>query len=349
MPRWMPFSGAAPSTLDADEVPGAISKAEAALAADDSLTALEWMRAASAARELPTQERDRVQVLLERAANRRIEVLATEPGGAEELADLVDLDLPRQIAVQAGMRSAELMVADGESLDAYAVLKRLDTKFPLHYERQRAGDMMCDIGLVAIQDGPGFMGWFSTQDEGQEILEYVILNAPWARRCDEAYRALSDVYEKDREWDLAIDRAQKLVLNHPASPLRVEAQARVPHMRLASIKSPEYDRSQILIARDELQVWLLAYANRSELESAVRVDLGDALRRLSDNDLIVSRFYHRVDNVFGARSHAERAVAEAREAGDDERVAKAERWLAELPLAPPAESAAPALAPGAKP
>lgn len=350
LPGWVPLSpNHIPTELAPEDVPEAVQKAEGALAKGDTATAIDWMRAASRSRGLAPEDRDRVQILLEKACAQRIEDLSNDPDGADELAELVDIDLPRQLAVEAGLRAAARMRKEGNGLDAYEVLKRLDTKFPLHHERQRAGDMMCEIGLEAITDSPGFLGFWSDRDEGQGILEYVILNAPWARRCDEAYRALSDVYEKDREWDLAIDRAQKLVLNHPASPLRVEAQARVPHMRLASIKSPEYDRSQILIARDELQVWLLAYANRSELESAVRVDLGDALRRLSDNDLIVSRFYHRVDNVFGARSHAERAVAEAREAGDDERVAKAEHWLAELPPAPPAESAAPALAPGAKP
>lgn len=244
------------------------------------------------------------------------------------------------------MRAAELYVAQDEGLDAWKVLKKLDTKFPLHFARQRAADLMCDIGLVAIQDGPGFLGFFTTRDEGQEILEYVILNAPWAKRCDEAYRALSELYEKERNWDLAIDRTQKLVLNQPGSPLRVYAQAQVPHLRLVSIKSPEYDRTAITTARQELEQWLSMYPGH-EIEGAVRVDLGDCLRRLSDNDMIVSRFYHRVDSPFGARRHAERAVAEAKDAGDAERVKEAEAWIAELPPAP--EPAAPPVPTGSQP
>lgn len=334
LPKWVPLSpNHIPNTIDAERVPEAIQKAEAALAAHDTSAAIDWMRAATQAQGLSPEERDRVQVLLERSALARIDELANSPEGADALADMVELDLPRQIAITAGMRSAELRVAADEGVKAFEVLRRLDTKFPMHYERQRAGDLMCQVGLVAIQDGPGFLGFFTTRDEGQQILEYVILNAPWATRCDEAYQALSEIYERDREWELAIDRAEKLVLNQPASPLREAAQAHVPHMRLRQIKSTEYDRTTVLVARREIQEWLLTYSQKSPLEESVRVDLGDALRRLSDNDLIVSRFYDRVHNAYGARLHATRAIEEAREAGDEERVHAGEEWLAALPPA----------------
>lgn len=342
LPKWVPLSpNHIPSSIDADRVPEAIEKAEAALARDDTETAVDWMRAAAQATGLVPEQRDRVQVLLEKSADRRIEELGRSESGADALADMVDLDLPRQLSVQAGLRAAELMVAEDRGIRAFEVLRKLDTKFPMHYERQRAGDLMCGVGLVAIQDGPGFLGFFSTRDEGQEILEYVILNAPWAKRSDEAYLALSELYERDRDWDLAVDRLGKLVLNQPASPLRVRAQAHIPHMRLASIKSPEYDRTEVLTARREIEEWLLAYSGRSDLEASVRIDLGDALRRLSENDMIVSRFYHRVDNAFGARQHATRALAEAREANDEERVRAAQEWLDGLPPAEqPANAAA---------
>ncbi len=41
----------------------------------------------------------------------------------------------------------------------------------------------------------------------------------------------------------------------------------------------------------------------------------------------------RVDSAYGARYHAERAVEEAREAADEERVAAAQAWLERLPPA----------------
>jgi hypothetical protein len=364
IPGWVPLSpNHIPSTLDADKVPGAITKANDALARGDTATAIDWMRSASKATGLPVETRQEVQTLLEKASQQRIDQLSHDEDGADALADMVELDLPREIAVEAGLASAELYLKQDEGIDAYRVLKQLDTKFPLHYERQRAADIMCDVGLVAILDGPGFLGFFTHRDEGIAILEYVILNTPWAKRGDEAYKALSIRYEYDGEWDLSIQRAQQLVLNHPGSPLRIQAQAQVPHLRLLSIKSPEYDRDAISQAKGELEEWLTMYMG-TDLEPKVRIDLGDALRRLSDNDMIVSRFYERVDNPFGAHRHADRALQEAKDAGDEERMKDIQAWIDGLPPAPPPAipaaavpaavpavpaSAPPAAAPGAKP
>jgi hypothetical protein len=335
IPGWVPLSpNHIPSSVDADKVPEAIAKAEEALSKNDTAAAIDWMRSASKATGLTVETRQRVQMLLEQACERRIEELSHDPDRADALADMVDLDLPRGIAVEAGIHAAQLYVQSGEDMDAWKVLKKLDVKFPLHYERQRAADILCDIGLVAIQDGPGFLGFFTHRDEGIAILEYVILNMPWAKRGDEAYRALSQRYASDGDWDLAIQRAQQLVLNHPASELRVRAQAQVPHLRLLSIKTPEYDRDAIAKARTEFEEWLTMF-NGTELEPKVRIDLGDCLRRLSDNDMIVSRFYVRVDNAFGAQRHAHRALEEAKDAGDFERITDIQEWIDGLPPAPP--------------
>jgi hypothetical protein len=319
-----------PTALPREKVPEAITHAEEALQRGDAGAALEWMRAAAVTKDLPTEQRDHIQILLERSADLRIQQLSQPGSDPSDLEELVDLGLPRQLAVSAGMRAARQWIAQDEPMKAFRLLKKLDTRFPLHHERQQAGDLLCDLGLTLIQDAPGFLGLFSNHDEGEEILEYVILNAPWAKRSDEAFDALSKSYEKEREWALAIERSERLVLSHPASTLRVSAQARIPHLRLLSLKSPEYDRVALQKARAELEEWLIAYAGH-ELEPAVRIDLGDCLRRLSDNDMIVSHFYDRVDNAYGARRHARRAIDEAHDAGDEERVAAAREWLAGLP------------------
>jgi hypothetical protein len=342
LPSWMPGSPShIPSSMSPGDVPGAIQHAEAALAKNDNAAALEWMRVASETQGLPTEQREHVQVLLEQAAGKRIDELSAPDANPADLADLVELGLPRQLAVSAGVRAARRLIDTGELFEAYKLLKRLDTKFPLHHERQQAGDMMCEAGLKMIQDGPGFLGFFTTRDEGQEALEYVILNAPWAVRCDDAYVALADRYEGDHEWELAIDRCQKLVLNHPASKHRVEIQARVPRLRLRSIKSPEYDRTAVIQAEIELKEWLQMFAGQ-ELEPEVRLELADCQRRLSDNDMIVSHFYDKVGNAFGARLHATRAIEEARVSGDEERTAAAQKWLDGLPAAEDPEAQAPA-------
>lgn len=327
-PRWWPGSrGHIPSELDAERVPAAIEAAEEELAAGDSERALGWMRAAAAAEGLEPEARDRVQRLLERAADRRVEELSAPGSDPDELAELLDLDLPRQIAVTAGLRAARMEFEAGRATEAYDLVKKVDAKFPLHHERVAAGELLADIGFWLLDARIGWFGWFSGRDDAQEVLEYLILNAPWSSRCDQAYLALADLYEDERRWEYAIERLEQLVVSHPASPLRPAAQARIPRLRIASIESPEYDRAALLRARGEIETWLRAFEGH-ELETSVRLSLSECLARLSENDLVVAGFYARVGNGAGVRHHAARAAAEAASAGDAERVRRAEELLA---------------------
>ena len=326
-----------PSKLDAARVPAAIETARADLAAGRTETALDWMRAAAGASGLSTELRDEVQRLLEEAAARRIDELSQPGRDPEELAEMLDLGLPRQLAVTAGIRAARRMYEQGDRMDAFGVIKKIDARFPLHHERVAAGDLLADIGFDLAADRSSFLGLFHKTDDAQEVLEYLVLEAPWCSRCDEAFVALADLYEKEREIPLAIERLEQLVLDHPTSPLRVASEARIPRLRLDALKSPEYDRAELRRARGELERWLRTHAGH-ELETGVRLELADCLVRLAENDLVIARFYRRVDNAAGARHHAARAVDEARSAGDEERARAAEAFLASLP---PSDSAKP--------
>jgi outer membrane protein assembly factor BamD (BamD/ComL family) len=319
-----------PSKLEKRQVPHAIELAEANLAAGDSQRALQWMTSAAAVPDLPTETRNHVQDLEEKAADARIRQLSVPGTDPKDLEDMLDLELPRQLAVTAGIRAAQLQFAAGNAKDAYYLIKRVDTKFPLHHERVAAGDLLVDIGLYLSEHPSHFLWVFTSHDDAEEVLEYAILNDPWSSRCDEANATLARLYEDDREWRQAIDRNEKLVLNFPQSRFRSYAQARVPHLRLRALKTPEYDRNELLLARKELEDWLNRYAG-NELEPAVRADLADGLRRLAESDLLIARFYRKVDSQAGVRLHAERAVEEAKLAGDEARVLAARELLSKLP------------------
>lgn len=334
-----------PSTLSADKVPHALERAEYELGAGDSERALDWMRAASQATGLSSEMREQVRLMLDRAAEQRVRDLSVPGSDPEDLGDLVGMDLPRQIAVSAGLEAARRMWAEGEPIDAYHLVKKIDTKYPLHHERQATGIFLGDLGLELSKDHTKFLFFYDRQEDAAEVLEYLILNYPRAPRCDEAYATLARIYEDDREWSYAIDRLEKLVLNHPDSPLRAQSEANIPRLRLASIESPEYDRGALERARTELEAWLRNWPGRNgvapELEGRVRLDLADSLRRLADSDRGIANFYIRVGNEYGARRHADRALAEARQAEDPGRVQQAEEVLRELgaeqvgPVAPP--------------
>jgi hypothetical protein len=338
VPSWA-GGGNIPKALEPAKVPEAIKTAEHDLEKGRTEQALERMRAASLAKDLEPELRDQVQRVLEKAAEKRIAELSAPGSDPDALADLLDLDLPRQIAVTAGLRAARMELEAGHGTDAFELVKKIDKKFPLHHERIASGDLLADIGFSLLTARTGWFGWFSGRDDAQEVLEYLILNAPWCSRCDQAYWKLADLYEEDRRWSLGIERLEQLVLNHPTSPLRPAAQARIPRLRIASIESPEYDRAALIRARGELETWLRGYAGH-ELEHSVRLALAECLTRLAENDLTVAGFYARVGSPGGVRHHATRAVEEATSAGDASRVARAEKLLADWP-APQTEPAAP--------
>ncbi|MCE9596000.1 MAG: hypothetical protein K8S98_17560 [Planctomycetes bacterium] len=303
-----------------------------ALAADDfkaerTSRALDRAVACREATGLPSELKNEVELRVEEYADKRIQELSRADGDPDELEDMLVLNLPRQLAVRAGVRGAELLLADDEPFDAFLLLKKVDTKFPNHHERQRAGEILAECGLKLANDGWNFLGWFKTSDDGAEILEYLVVNYPSEPRCDEAYAKLADLYADDREWELARERCEDLLLYHPDSSRALWAEAHVPHFRLLGLKSPEYDRRELVSARSELETWIERHAaatgDKPELEREVRLDYADCLARLARSDLSVAKFYTRIEERYGAVLHAERALEEAQLTTDTELVSAA--------------------------
>ena len=318
-----------PSSLEVQEVPGAIAAAEAALAAGRSQEALDWMRVASELRYMPTDQRERVQALLEESADVFISELGQEDRDPDVLADILDLGLPRQIAVTGAIRAASMYVALGDYVEAKDLIVEVDRQFPTHHLRPEAGELLVESGLRLSEDDSGW--WiFNKRDDALATLEYASVQYPSAEGGDLVLRRLAEMYEEDKKWDLAIDRHEELVQSFPGSPLVPFSLARIPHLRLASIESPEYDRNAIKLARAELVDWLEDYPGH-EVEAEARLDLADAQARLGQSDLVISRFYRRIGEPYGQRYHAKRALVETTEAGDERRMAQAQSLLDELP------------------
>ena len=108
---------------------------------------------------------------------------------------------------------------------------------------------------------------------------------------------------------------------------RGEAEARIPMLRLDQMDRDDYDRHEVLRAREEAAAWLQRYPGHP-LTGEVEALLGDAAVRLVRGDLVVSRFYLEVEQAFGARLHAERALREAELLGDLDLLAEADELLA---------------------
>lgn len=337
MRRMLPGGAEYPDKVKVEAVPEALARAQQAFDGGDTKNAVGWARAASRAEGLPTIERNRVQSFLEEAASARIAELSGDGANPKELVKLYELELPRQLAVSAAVRAAQLYVEQGKRVKAFKLLQRVDQRYPLHHERYAAATLLVEMGLELADDDSKFLWFYNRRDDGIMVLEYLVLNAPWEPRCDEAYFKLGQLYEEDHDWELAVERHENLILYHPDSRLRPYSQGLIPHLRLMSIDSPEYDRNELVDARAELEAWLARYAGTAdaELERQVRIDLTDDLRRLADSDLGIARFYRRVKNGYGQNLHAERALDEALLAGDEERAKSARALIAAVVLPSP--------------
>jgi tetratricopeptide (TPR) repeat protein len=309
-----------------EEAAGVLSEAEKALASGDSAKALERSRALLHVEGLPTSQRSRITQLFAAAAAQEIQVISASPHAAEELADFVNEELPREIAVAAGIASARSFIALGEAEDAWKILRRLDERFPLHHERATAGRLLLEAGISLSHDERSWWIFWSARDEGLACLEYLVLIHPSQPRCDEAYLRLGEMYAEDDERSLAIERYSDLVLYHSESRLRPLAQARIPMLRLELLDSPEYDRNGLLLALAELDDWVIRFPTHSGSE-AVLLSRLECLRRLSASDLGIARFYERIGNPDGRIFHAERAHELAHAAGDADLAASAIQLL----------------------
>lgn len=322
--------GLSSSLDDPSQVPAAIEQAHAASGSGNTKKAVDLMREARSVDGLDSDTRNQVDLLLERFAAQRIRELSAPGSPPGALADMLKLDLPQRLAVDAGVAAARLYLDQGRPHKAYRMLAKVETQYPRHHGKVEAGAILFEAGMKLCADPWNFMGMFATRDDGIEVLEYLVLTYPLERHCDEAYFELARLYEADGLFELARERHEELLYGHIKSPLAIASEARIPHLRLAGLESPEYDRRELLKAHEELQAWLKHHAGH-ELESDVRFDYADCLARLVASDLGIARFYRRVDQFFGARIHAARALDVARTAGDEKLVASATRLLASLP------------------
>lgn len=318
-----------PTRYETANVPAAVEQARSELAGGASEEAMWRMRIASEASGLTPEVRAEVQTVLERAAEARIDQLSAPGSDPADLEELLDFDLPRQIAVTAGIRAARMLFEEGERIESYTLVKRLDRQYPHHHERPAAGALLAEIGFDLAADHGRYGFFFTYRGRASEVLEYLVLNYPTEPRGDRAYWTLAEIYEEDRDFALAIEKHEDLTLWHPASDYVSASMARIPHLRLAALGSPEYDRRELEKTREELEVWVSEHP-RNELRSAVESDLVDCLQRMADSDLLIARFYDRVKNPVGAEYHARRAIEEAKDGGNEGQAAEAERLLANI-------------------
>ncbi|MHC4262412.1 MAG: tetratricopeptide repeat protein [Planctomycetota bacterium] len=269
-------------------------------------------------RRLDASAADRIDVLLEEAVLRASE----SADRAKDFESIEANKLPRRSRAIFSVAHARALIAEDECFDAYLEIRDLEQVHRTHHLRTQAGDVVFDAGVRLAEDDSRFLLIFSRSTNAPTVLEYMFLQHPSHPRTPEAYLWLAGEYESRGNLTSAIEHYEELLLYHPRSPGSVEAEARVPQLRLDRLLRLDYDRQDLLLARDGFERWLERHGSRPEvtadLVAEVERDLAETYRRLAESDLLVADFYQRVDEPIGQQLHAERARGLARQAGSEE-------------------------------
>ncbi|MBL6756678.1 MAG: hypothetical protein ISQ11_09740 [Planctomycetes bacterium] len=314
------------SPLDPEEVPAVLVAAQSSPAAEladrQLVDTVAGLLSANKARGLDTKTRVAVRDALETYASE----LATRGDDPRALEDLSETDLPARISVPAGLRSATLYLERDDRKDAFKTIKKLDRRYPSHGLRDESGDLLKGIGDSYFFDKRRKYFLFPYSNSAPQVYEYLSAEYPKHPETDDALHKLSEVYEKNRQFAVAIEKHEELVLWCRDSPYRIASEAAIPRLRLAALGGPEYGRDSLKIALGELEVWLSKYPD-NEIRPEVERTLVDCLQRLADNDMVVARFYRTVDSPAGARQHAARALETAKRAGNPEQLEEIRAFL----------------------
>lgn len=320
-----------PYRYEPAEVPGILAGARAELAGEvppeerDAEDLVDRLRSARAVQGLDPAVRREIQKALEVAAGR----LIAESDDPAVLRELIHVDLPRRLPVDAGVRAARLYFEDGERMKAFRLLRELDGKFPQHHLRRESGSILADVGQDLAADDGRYGLFFRYRSLAIQVLEYFVVEYPSDPEGAHALTTLATIYEDRKYYDLAIEKHQDLLLWFPEDARAPASQAAIPRLRLAILGSPEHDRAAMLLAREECDAWLAEHPGHP-LAGEVELVRIDSVRRLADNDLVVARFYRTVENPEGAEYHARRALREARDGGDFDQIEEAEELLRDV-------------------
>jgi hypothetical protein len=329
----LPISG-----VERDNAAEHVAEAETEIERGDLGGALERLIALRGVQNLQPEVRLQSEGLLERATS---QLLAEGADDLDLLESLWELDLSPRMRARAGIRYAERLYEVDHRVKAWKQVRDVEHAIPNHTERSRAGVVLARVGLDLIEDSGHYLLVMSYDARGAAALEFLVLNYPLDPGCDQAYAALARYYEREGELELAIARNEDLFTYRQRSELAVHALAEIPRLRLKLIDEPDHDRGEILRALGEARAWLERHPEHPLLAEVQ--DTERACRRaLARSDLVLGRYYDRIDNEFGARLHAGRAVVEARDAGAESLAAEAQALLDDLgPPPEPQEDAEP--------
>ncbi len=160
---------------------------------------------------------------------------------------------------------------DGDPSDAFKLFKNFATDYPVSAHLPEVEETLFQIGLDFL-DGraKGFLGIFSAEGKGVEVMEYVLTTFPRGRRGIDAQRILAHYYFQDGDWIGALAEYQQLSKNYPRSEWKPVSDFRIGLCYLEQSRGWEYDRDLLTKARATFEGYVHDFPEGANIEDAKR-------------------------------------------------------------------------------
>ena len=284
-------------------------------------------------RFLTPEQGDRVQLSMETAMLAGCE-RASKP---VQLERFTRRELPRRPRAIHSVRMAELLLEQGEGFDAFDELRELEFVHPTHHLRSRSADLIFESGMSLLDDHRRVL-WIlpvRRSDRAPEVLDFLVLRHPNHPGCAQAYWVLAQIYERKDDYEKAIGRLEDLITFHASSDFALEAELRIPELRLINRNRLDSDRPALVRAYGEALRWygshaeaLAARSGGPELVARCEQLLLECNARLAQYDLSIADFYRTVEEPAGTELHALRALGYLEKVVLEDEQARAEELLA---------------------
>ncbi len=208
------------------------------------------------------------------------------------LAPLLDDDAVAMTdRAEAAFLSGEAALADGEHLVAYRHYRYVLENAPWSPHAAAIEDRLFELGQIFFHD-PRHGGFFGNRTRGVEVFETYQAFFRRSDRADDALRLVGDYFFDDEEWEEAAFTYERLVEEYAESEWVERSLWRAGAARLRLNRGPEYDRDELLRAKERLDL-LLSQHPRSADAPTARAELSAVRERLARSELVVADFYRR--------------------------------------------------------
>lgn len=160
---------------------------------------------------------------------------------------------------------------DGEHSDAVKLFKDFAKNHTRSSHLPAVEETLFEIGLDYL-DGraKGFLGIFTSESSGVEVLEHVLTTFPRGKRGIDSQRILANYYFADGDWPAALAEYQQLSKNYPRSEWKPVSDFRVGLCYLEQSRGWEYDRDLLVKARTTFEGYIHEFPEGANVEEARR-------------------------------------------------------------------------------